>query len=354
MKIFVGNLPFTVTKDEVRSLFEPFGRVVSVSIVMKNKMKSRGFGFVHMPEENEALASITGLNGKEYMERALKVSMIRSQTDDEQPYTPGDQPQKSYRYKPKFTPRTGYKSNKDQFSSFRPNREEGREERPWRKSSDSSKFGRSPSRGPSKPWRRSEEPRTFNQSAGKTWNKSDKPWDKKKSVEGNSYSRPSKPWEKSKSYEGNRSSGPSKPWEKSKSYDGNRSSGPSKPWEKSKSYEGNRSSGPSKPWDKKKSYEGNRTSGSSRPWEKKKSYEGNTSSKPWQKEDSTKSWKSFSEAKPWKKSSDRGASAKPWKSASPSERKSWPKSGERKFSGVASAKPWQKNTATSNYKRKTY
>jgi cold-inducible RNA-binding protein len=332
MKIFVGNLPFTITKDEVRSLFEPFGRVVSVSIVMKNKMKSRGFGFVHMPEENEALASITGLNGKEYMERALKVSMIRSQTEDEQPYAPGDQPQKSYRYKPKFTPRSGYKNNKKQFSSFQPHREEGREERPWRKSSDRPKFGRSPSRGPSKPWRRSEEPRrTFNQSAGTTGSRSERPWDKKKSYEGNSSDRPSRPWEKKKSYGGNSYAGSAKPWEKKKSFGGN-------------------SYGGSKPWDKKKSYDGNTSE---------------RSSKPWQKEDSTKSWKSFSDAKPWKKNNDRkfGAptkpwqkdEAKPWKSSSSSDRKPWSKKdGERKFSGAASAKPWQKNTSSSTYKRKTY
>jgi RNA recognition motif-containing protein len=84
MNIFVGNLSFDATQEDVKKLFEGFGDVVSVAIVMekeKKAPKSRGFGFVEMSDEQQALAAITALNGKEFMGRALNVNPARPKTE---------------------------------------------------------------------------------------------------------------------------------------------------------------------------------------------------------------------------------------------------------------------------------
>src|SRR4030042_6042831 len=80
MDIFVGNLSFDATEGDVRKLFEGFGNVASVAILMRKKKKaakSRGFGFVQMPDEQQALAAIAALNGKEFMGRVLNVEPAR-------------------------------------------------------------------------------------------------------------------------------------------------------------------------------------------------------------------------------------------------------------------------------------
>lgn len=80
MDIFVGNLPFGAGKNDLRKLFGGFGNVDSASIVMsktKKTPKSRGFGFVSMPDEGQARAAIEALSGKEFMGRILRVSPAR-------------------------------------------------------------------------------------------------------------------------------------------------------------------------------------------------------------------------------------------------------------------------------------
>jgi RNA recognition motif-containing protein len=77
MKIFVGNLPFLATENDVKGVFEAFGIVASVSIKKKSGKNSRGFGFVSMPDDLQAQAAITGLQDKEFMGRPLSVSMER-------------------------------------------------------------------------------------------------------------------------------------------------------------------------------------------------------------------------------------------------------------------------------------
>ncbi len=80
MDIFVGNLLFAATEADVKKLFEGFGNVASVAIVMRKEKKapkSRGFGFVQMPDEQQALAAIAALNGKEFMGRVLDVNPAR-------------------------------------------------------------------------------------------------------------------------------------------------------------------------------------------------------------------------------------------------------------------------------------
>lgn len=77
MNIFVGNLAFSATDGDVRSLFETFGVVASVNIKKKSGKNSRGFGFVNMPDEAQAQAAISALQDKEFMGRPLSVSVER-------------------------------------------------------------------------------------------------------------------------------------------------------------------------------------------------------------------------------------------------------------------------------------
>jgi len=75
MNIYVGNLSFDVVESDLLQLFEPFGQVTSANIIKdKFKDRSKGFGFVEMPNDGEAQAAIAALNGKEVMNRALTVN----------------------------------------------------------------------------------------------------------------------------------------------------------------------------------------------------------------------------------------------------------------------------------------
>ncbi len=79
MNIFVGNLSFEATETDIRREFLAFGSVSSVSIVKeKNGVKSRGFGFIEMPDNQQAQDAITALNAREFMGRPLEVSVARS------------------------------------------------------------------------------------------------------------------------------------------------------------------------------------------------------------------------------------------------------------------------------------
>jgi len=86
MNIFVGNLSFDSTEADVKKLFEGFGNVTSVVIVMrkdKKAPKSRGFGFVEMPYEQQALAAMAACNDREFMGRVLNVNPARPKTEAE-------------------------------------------------------------------------------------------------------------------------------------------------------------------------------------------------------------------------------------------------------------------------------
>ncbi len=82
MNIYVGNLSFETSEDDLRRVFEEFGQVANVTI-LKDKFsgKSRGFGFVEMPAGEEGQAAVTGLDGKEIQGRALKVNEARPKTE---------------------------------------------------------------------------------------------------------------------------------------------------------------------------------------------------------------------------------------------------------------------------------
>ncbi|MCZ7590637.1 MAG: RNA-binding protein [Kiritimatiellae bacterium] len=84
MNIFVGNLPYGATDMDIRSAFEAFGTVSSASVILdKFTGKSRGFGFVEMPNREEATAAIAGLNEKDLKGRALRVN--EAQAREERP-----------------------------------------------------------------------------------------------------------------------------------------------------------------------------------------------------------------------------------------------------------------------------
>ena len=78
MNIYVGNLSGEVTVEDLRHAFEGFGQVASATIITdKLSGRSRGFGFVEMPNEAEAHAAISGLNGKELKGRPIIVTRAR-------------------------------------------------------------------------------------------------------------------------------------------------------------------------------------------------------------------------------------------------------------------------------------
>ena len=83
MKIYVGNLSYDVTEEELRQEFLAFGEVASVNIIMdKYSGRPKGFGFVEMPSVSEGQAAITGLNGKTLKERTLTVNAARPRSDN--------------------------------------------------------------------------------------------------------------------------------------------------------------------------------------------------------------------------------------------------------------------------------
>jgi cold-inducible RNA-binding protein len=81
-KLYVGNLPFQTTSDELRDHFAQAGNVESASVV-EDRMtgRSRGFGFVEMATPEEANAAIEQLNGKDFGGRNLTVNEARPRTD---------------------------------------------------------------------------------------------------------------------------------------------------------------------------------------------------------------------------------------------------------------------------------
>lgn len=82
MNIYVGNLSYEVTEDDLRLAFTPFGQVESTSIIKdKYSGQSKGFGFVEMPSKAEAQAAIDGLNGKDLKGRTLNVNEARPRTE---------------------------------------------------------------------------------------------------------------------------------------------------------------------------------------------------------------------------------------------------------------------------------
>lgn len=82
MNIYVGNLLHATKEDELRQAFEAFGEVTSAKIITdKYTGDSRGFGFVEMPNHQEAQSALTGLDNKDFQGRTLKVNEARPRTE---------------------------------------------------------------------------------------------------------------------------------------------------------------------------------------------------------------------------------------------------------------------------------
>lgn len=80
MNIYVGNLPFSTTEEDLRALFEAHGEVSEASVIMDRQTgRSRGFGFVLMPDDNAAQAAIEALHGQSMEGRDLRVNPANNQ-----------------------------------------------------------------------------------------------------------------------------------------------------------------------------------------------------------------------------------------------------------------------------------
>lgn len=307
MNIFVGNLSFEAKEIDVQRAFMAFGVVTSVAIVMERKgKKSRGFGFVEMPDEQEALAAIAQLQGKEILGRPINVTPAVSKGPKSQPagkkvnsLAPRRlirrdgfrQENKDINLPQGFSlQRTGkYKEGRRTLSYIKkrlkagitaPLPERRRKSNPMRwlkKPRTQARFTPKPE-GELKPWQRVQT--------------ESNPWKKPRTKSG-SWSKPegeSKPWIKSEGRE-------TRPWKKTE-----KSSAPSRPWEKGPSSE-------FKPWKK--------TRGGAKPWIKSEGSEA----KPWKKAEG-----SSAPSRPWKKSA---ATLKPWRKSSADRQQSGFKAPKR-------------------------
>lgn len=82
MNIYVGNLSYEVTQEELQKTFDAFGQVESVKIIKDNYSgRSKGFGFVGMPDSASAQSAIAGLDGKALKGRTIKVNEARARTE---------------------------------------------------------------------------------------------------------------------------------------------------------------------------------------------------------------------------------------------------------------------------------
>jgi cold-inducible RNA-binding protein len=80
--IFVGNLSFNTSEDELRQIFEPYGQVERVSILTdRDTGRSRGFGFVEMANDEEGEKAIAGLNGSQVGGRTINVNEARPKAE---------------------------------------------------------------------------------------------------------------------------------------------------------------------------------------------------------------------------------------------------------------------------------
>jgi RNA recognition motif-containing protein len=91
-KIYVGNLSFNVDSDQLTNVFAEFGSVASANVIMdRDTGRSKGFGFVEMATDGEAMTAIEKLNGMELSGRAMNISEAKPQ----EPRTGGGGPRRS-------------------------------------------------------------------------------------------------------------------------------------------------------------------------------------------------------------------------------------------------------------------
>ncbi|HOW43349.1 MAG TPA: RNA-binding protein [Candidatus Omnitrophota bacterium] len=190
MEIFVGNLPFEARAEHIRPLFEVFGAVSAVNVVMKErKDKSRGFCFVEMPDTAQAHAAIVRLNGVTLMGRSLKVmlSVPKVKTEPE-PVERKLFVRREFKPLPRRAKPAGIrKQAADRYA------------KPWERREESKpREGREEQ---AKPWQKKEESRPGKKrdEAVKPWKKRDevvKPWKRREEVKPWKRSATGKPWKK--------------------------------------------------------------------------------------------------------------------------------------------------------------
>ena len=82
MKLYVGNLSFDATENEIRELFGEYGEVSEVNLITDPQTgRPRGFGFVELADDNAAREAIGALDGKEFGSRQIKVNEAKPRTD---------------------------------------------------------------------------------------------------------------------------------------------------------------------------------------------------------------------------------------------------------------------------------
>ncbi len=78
MNIYVGNLDYQVTSEDLREAFAEYGEVASVNVIIDRETgRSKGFGFIEMPDDSAAEQAINGLNGSPIMGRNMKVNQAK-------------------------------------------------------------------------------------------------------------------------------------------------------------------------------------------------------------------------------------------------------------------------------------
>lgn len=87
MNIYAGNLPYSITNEELSDIFSEFGQVDRASVISDRESgRSKGFGFVEMPVDEEAKRAIEALNGKDFDGRSLNVNEARPRPERSRRY----------------------------------------------------------------------------------------------------------------------------------------------------------------------------------------------------------------------------------------------------------------------------
>lgn len=147
MEIYVGGIPVTMRQRELHEIFEKYGKVLSVKIVMDYLTKqNKGYGFVNMPDSNQGLAAIKGLNGVMIDGIPLQVNETKFKKDEGRPESTDNKPAKA-----DFKPRSEFPKGggKGQFDEKRGGYRNPATNRDW-KSKKSGGFGKGGSFGKGK------------------------------------------------------------------------------------------------------------------------------------------------------------------------------------------------------------
>ena len=76
--IFIGNIPYSITEDELHNLAVTYGEIAAAAVVRDERERSRGFGFIRFVESNAAEAAVQALHGSELQQRVIRVGLTRS------------------------------------------------------------------------------------------------------------------------------------------------------------------------------------------------------------------------------------------------------------------------------------